>query len=191
MTLPSELFSTCKTSGNGAQVYSREALLSLRWCGDAAGLSRSLTGSLPEGMKMRCLQRPRKRGRRGGVRQRLRKRGSRPPLPSMILSNVRSLRNKMDTLRTLTRGCFEYRESCIMLFTETWLHPEIPDGLVEIEGHFIYPDNLVTFSFALFTYPPTAMLHGLRNRWQTVFMNNYRVPQMPLFSLWEILTTVT
>ncbi len=134
MTLPSELFSTCKTSGNGAQVYSREALLSLRWCGDAAGLSRSLTGSLPEGMKMRCLQRPRKRGRRGGVRQRLRKRGSRPPLPSMILSNVRSLRNKMDELRTLTRGCFEYRESCIMLFTETWLHPEIPDGLVEIEG---------------------------------------------------------
>lgn len=134
MTLPSELFSTCKTSGNGAQVYSREALLSLRWCGDVAGLSRSLTESLPEGMKIRCLQRPRKRGRRGGVRQRLRKRGSRPPLPSMILSNVRSLSNKMDELRTLTRGCFEYRESCIMLFTETWLHPEIPDGLIEIEG---------------------------------------------------------
>ncbi len=40
----------------------------------------------------------------------------------------------MDELRTLTRGCFEYRESCIMHFTETWLHPEIPDGLVEIEG---------------------------------------------------------
>ena len=36
----------------------------------------------------------RKRGKKGGVRRRLKKAGSRPPLPSIILSNVRSLRPK-------------------------------------------------------------------------------------------------
>lgn len=91
-----ELFPTCKTSGNRALVYSREALLSLCYCGYAADLSRSFTKNLPEGMRAPRRQQLRKRGRRGGARQRLRKRGNRPPLPSMILSNTRSLRNKMD-----------------------------------------------------------------------------------------------
>lgn len=94
----------------------------------------SLLKNVPEDIRAAHRQRLRKRGRRGGLRQQLRRRGNRPPLPSMILSNVRSLRNKMDKLRLLTRGCFEYRESCIMLFTETWLHPEIPDCCVGIEG---------------------------------------------------------
>ena len=35
--------------------------------------------------------------------------------------------------RLLTRGCFEYQAPCIMFFSETWWHPEIPDCLVKIE----------------------------------------------------------
>lgn len=79
-------------------------------------------------------RRPRKRGRRGGVLQRLRRRSNRPPLPSIILGNARSLRTKMDELRINARSCFEYRDLSLMAFTETWLHKDIPSSLVELEG---------------------------------------------------------
>ncbi len=39
------------------------------------------------------------RGRRAGIRSRLRKRAHCPPLPSILLANVQSLENKMDDLR--------------------------------------------------------------------------------------------
>ncbi len=39
------------------------------------------------------------RGRRAGIRNRLRKRAYSPPLPSILLANVQSLENKMDDLR--------------------------------------------------------------------------------------------
>ncbi len=39
------------------------------------------------------------RGRRAGIRNRLRKRAHSPPLPSILLANVQSLENKMDDLR--------------------------------------------------------------------------------------------
>lgn len=49
-----------------------------------------------------------KRGSRGGVRQRLKRRGHKPPLPVITLSNVRSLRSKTDELdmfyRDLAKG---------------------------------------------------------------------------------------
>ncbi len=39
------------------------------------------------------------RGRRAGIRNRLRERAHSPPLPSILLANVQSLENKMDHLR--------------------------------------------------------------------------------------------
>ena len=42
-----------------------------------------------------------KRGSRRGVGNRLKKSGYRPPHPAITLSNVRSIRNKMDELPTL------------------------------------------------------------------------------------------
>ncbi len=39
------------------------------------------------------------RGRRAGIRNRLRKRAHSPPLPSILLANVQSLENNMDDLR--------------------------------------------------------------------------------------------
>lgn len=71
---------------------------------------------------------PRRRGRRGGVRTRLRRRPFRPPLPSIILANVRSLRNKIDLLHakcTMERG---YRDACLITLTETWLDEEVPES---------------------------------------------------------------
>ncbi|RXN35410.1 deoxynucleoside triphosphate triphosphohydrolase SAMHD1 [Labeo rohita] len=55
----------------------------------------------------------------GSVRERLRRRASKPPLPSVILSNVRSLAPKMDELLLITKTCFENRESNLMVLTES------------------------------------------------------------------------
>ena len=44
-------------------------------------------------------RRKKHRGRRGGVKNRLRAQAHRPPLPSILLANVQSLQNKLDDLR--------------------------------------------------------------------------------------------
>lgn len=59
-------------------------------------------------------------GRHVGVRQRLRRRASRPPLPSMILCNAPSLRNKVGELQLNTSVWYEYWEACLLVITETW-----------------------------------------------------------------------
>ena len=107
--------------------YTRDALLSLRSTGTTPPVD------LPEVVRAQpASSRKRRRGIRGAIRQRLR--WSRPPLPGMILSNARSLRSKIDELRVNTKVCCEYRESSVMVFTETWLHQDIPDSLIEFEG---------------------------------------------------------
>ncbi|KAK0133035.1 hypothetical protein N1851_031594 [Merluccius polli] len=109
--------------------YSKHALMSLR----PTGLIPP--ADLPDDLKIQPARgRQRRRGRRGGIRQRLRRRGNRPPLPSLLLSNVRSLRSKMEELRVNSKICFEYRESSVMVFTETWLHQDIPDSLIRLDG---------------------------------------------------------
>ena len=114
---------------NLALSYTRDELQALRAAGDQPppDLSEDIRPSAPR-------RRIRRRGRRGGIRQRLRRRGNRPPLPSMILSNGRSLKRKMDELWTNVSACYEYRESSIMAFTETWLRPDVPDSLCEVDG---------------------------------------------------------
>lgn len=63
----------------------------------------------------------RKRGKRGGVKTRLKKqRFNRAPLPSMIMGNVQSLRNKVDELQGNVRYQKNFMNCCIMAFTETW-----------------------------------------------------------------------
>ncbi len=127
------LVSTCqtypRTEAKLPLCYTRDALLSLRSTGTTPPVD------LPKVVRAQpARNRQWRRGRRGGVRQRLRRRRNRPPLPCMILSNVRSLRSKIDELRTNTRVCCKYRESSVMVLTETWLHRDIPDSLIELEG---------------------------------------------------------
>ena len=77
----------------------------------------------------------RKRGRRGGVRLRLkRQRLRRIPLPSIILANVQSLRNKTDELQANSNYLHEYRNACIMAFSETWLSSRDSDADLSISG---------------------------------------------------------
>ncbi|KAK6178302.1 hypothetical protein SNE40_013103 [Patella caerulea] len=76
----------------------------------------------------------RKRGKRAGARRRIRARKTRTPLPSILLSNVRSLRNKLDDLYTSVKFLYEYRESCLLCFTETWLTESTDDTSLHIDG---------------------------------------------------------
>ena len=76
----------------------------------------------------------RKRGHKGGVKERLRRRNHKPPLPSIILSNVRSIRNKVDTLDALCKFDCDYRNAGVICLTETWLTDMDTDNSVMISN---------------------------------------------------------
>ena len=69
-------------------------------------------------------------GGRTPVKPRLR----RIPLPSIILANVQSLRNKTDELQANSNYLHEYRNACIMAFSETWLSSRDSDADLSISG---------------------------------------------------------
>ncbi|XP_039509538.1 uncharacterized protein LOC120464222 [Pimephales promelas] len=86
-------------------------------------------------LRMSSAGRVRKRGRRGGVRRRLRRTGLRRlPLPSIILGNVQSLRNKVDELQANVKFIPEFKNACIIALTETWLKEHDPSQDFEIDG---------------------------------------------------------
>ena len=74
--------------------------------------------------------RPRKRGRRGGVRIRLRRRRFRPPLPSIVLGNAQSLWNKSDELAACCKFLHEFRDASVLCFSETWLKADDSDPVI-------------------------------------------------------------
>ena len=77
----------------------------------------------------------RKRGKRGGVRLRLKKQQlTRLPLPSLILGNAQSLRNKLDELQGNVRFLRDYKDCCVMAFTESWLTEQDSDTDLSIDG---------------------------------------------------------
>jgi ribosome assembly protein 1 len=134
--------------GGEAITYSRELLLALR----PLAVSDNIL-HIPRSLRINSLQaaasgilskkQRRKRGRRGGVQRRLRKYGLRdrrrlPALPTILLSNVQSIRNKMDELEAYARCKHDFRETCLLAFTETWLGDADPNEDLHITG-FGYP----------------------------------------------------
>ncbi|KAL0148751.1 hypothetical protein M9458_055929 [Cirrhinus mrigala] len=83
--------------------------------------------------RRRC-ERGRKRGKRGGIRARLRANPTRPALPTLILSNVRSLENKLDEIQLSRSTEHEARDCCVFVFTETWLNDKTPDSAIQLPG---------------------------------------------------------
>ncbi len=81
-------------------------------------------------------RRKKHRGRRAGIRNRLRKRAHSPPLPSILLANVQSLENKMDNLRARISFQRDIRDCNILCLTETWLTPTVPDTAVTPSDNF-------------------------------------------------------
>lgn len=88
----------------------------------------------------------RRRGKRGdGVRQRrvLEKLNYKPCFPTLIMGNAGSLENKMEALTALAQSQREYRECSLTCFIETWLHQNIPNSNMSMEGFYtIWPDRL-------------------------------------------------
>ncbi len=81
-------------------------------------------------------RRKKHRGRRTGIRDRLRKKAHSPPLPSILLANVQSLENKMDDLRARTSFQRDIRDCNILCLSETWLTPSVPDTAVTPSDNF-------------------------------------------------------
>ncbi|KAK4324485.1 hypothetical protein Pmani_004892 [Petrolisthes manimaculis] len=81
--------------------------------------------------------RKRRRGRRSGVRVRMRRRGMKTPLPAITFGNIRSIRNKMNELCTNCKFIQEYRDSAVIALTETWLQDRDADSTVTIDGFML------------------------------------------------------
>ncbi|KAK0135720.1 hypothetical protein N1851_028397 [Merluccius polli] len=119
-------------------VYSREALLNIEKAHHE--LKSDLFNYLPhlDTNYTRPARPRRRRGKRGGLHARLKARATRPPLPSLLLANVRSLENKMDELRARTTTQCEIRECCALIFTETWTKDNTPDSVIQLETHSVH-----------------------------------------------------
>ena len=76
-------------------------------------------------------EKKKKRGSRGGVRNRLRRRGHRLPMPSVTLTNAKSIYNKMTQLETLVKSDGDFRRSNLICVTESWLSE---NKTVELDG---------------------------------------------------------
>ncbi len=81
--------------------------------------------------RKRC-ERGRKRSKCRGMRARLRANPTRPALPTLMLSNVRSLENKLDLIQLSRSTQHEARDCCVFVFTETWLNDNIPDSAIQL-----------------------------------------------------------
>ena len=107
--------------------YTREELLQL----SNGPYDRPALQYDPDDIKKRT----HRRGRRGGIRARCRRRGPKTPLPMIVTGNARSIRNKTDELAALARWNFAYRESALICLTETWLQPgKDPDSAFNLDG---------------------------------------------------------
>lgn len=73
-----------------------------------------------------------KRGSRGGVFERLRRCGSRFPLPTITLSNVRSLNNKIEELTARLTHETDFQQCNLICLTDTRLKPETT---VSVDGY--------------------------------------------------------
>ena len=106
--------------------YSREYLLNLQY--EPNTMPPNLELDIPK-----FTSHKKKRGSRGGVRNRLKKSDYRPPFPVITLSNVRSIRNKMNELSTLIVHDSVYRRRILLCFAETWLSEQTTD--VGLDGY--------------------------------------------------------
>ena len=95
-----------------------------------------VVGSTRHGRRRRS--RKQKRGCRSGQLAKLRRQPHKPPLPSIFLMNARFILNKMDELNLQMSENKYVQDCCILIITETWLHPLIPDGPIELAGRTAY-----------------------------------------------------
>ena len=127
------LFYVLLESSNGLIRYDRAELIRIR---DNLPLPHSLILDLPPNFpRGRPKHQPRKRGKRAGATSSARRhRCHRLALPSLTLFNVRSLANNKDKLTSLILSQRDFRDCASICLTETSLHTNIPDSVLQQEG---------------------------------------------------------
>ena len=80
----------------------------------------------------------RKRGRKGGLRTKTKRRGFKPYLPTAIIGNVQSMNNKLEELHANVQHQENFRTCSIMCFTESCLDDNITDASVSVEGYKLF-----------------------------------------------------
>ncbi|KAK3547940.1 hypothetical protein QTP70_001327 [Hemibagrus guttatus] len=83
-----------------------------------------------------CDPKRRTRGKPAIIRNRLRARAHRAPLPSILLANVQYMENKLDGLRAMVNFQRDIRDCNLLCFTETWLNPVVPDHAIQPSKFF-------------------------------------------------------
>lgn len=63
---------------------------------------------------------------------------NKPPLPSIFLTNARSLANKLDELKLQITANKIVGDSCILFILETWHHLLIVDTAIELAGRIAH-----------------------------------------------------
>lgn len=109
--------------------YTRECLLSLKSSPTPEDLYGDILNTPPElkRTKTQVKANLKKRESRGSIRERIIRQGCKYPLPTMILTNIRSLSNKINELMVKVECDRDYRQSNLICLTETWLKRDIPD----------------------------------------------------------------
>ena len=115
-----------------------------------------------------------KRGRRGGVRARIRRRPFKPFLPTVVIGNTRSLQNKIDELNGNVQYLHQYREVSIICVTETWFTPEMTNRYAAVNEFNLYRADRDTAS----ALPHVVLLVHLTSRVCTAFLS------LLVYSLW-------
>lgn len=83
-------------------------------------------------------ERGQKCSRWGGTRAWLSAKPTRPAIPTLMLSNVHLLENKLDLLQLSWSTQHETRDCCVFVFTETWLNDNIQDSAIQLHKLTLY-----------------------------------------------------
>lgn len=94
--------------------------------------SPSVSPHLVRRCRKRC-QRNQKKGERGAIQARLAANPNWPAVPTIILSNMHSLDNKINHLQLLRSVLRDMRDCCVFVFTVTWLNDSIPDSAIQLD----------------------------------------------------------
>lgn len=102
---------------------------------------------LPNGAADSVLQLPgrtrrnrplRKRGRRAGLKVKLREHGCTYPLPNILLVNIQGIENQLDEFKARLADKNVQRSYCVLCFTETWLTPALLNCALQPEGFSLH-----------------------------------------------------
>ena len=92
----------------------------------------------------------RKRGKRTGIKVKIKNRSYRIPFPTINFGNVLSITDESKQVQLHSNILFmhQFKNMCVLALTETWLEESDPDEGIHLEGFSLYRcdrDTVVTY----------------------------------------------